>query len=1197
MSFSVLWIALPKERVGGRAKLSLVASPRMEGPVTKFGANPLADWPAIVTALGRTLNVATKGSTELRPATVTSAAPNSALWKALFGPATPVNPTRGAGRAALAAALPGPVFSQAAQGLEALYRQASATEAMRRDHPVAQTLAALADPRVTAVAPTPEAVAREATRLRTQGGEALATALPIAAYATALRDASTAQAPAATGPLDGIRPIHQAEFHQVVSLLLDHPTLALALGLRVDIECEAFTDARMIRVVGADGKPLNGPIVRSQPWSSISPSFTMAARPGDEVAEGMLDLRSGFVTTTVDVAGLVNQLGGLLDGRDEVHLPVVRDHGITVSQPNRAARAVRGVQTAAAFDVPGQEPILFADDVTTGYRVDVARNRGPFRSLMRRRVRYTVGREVITAEDEGKVEAMVAAQQLDGDGVPQLRIGEEVIDWNGWSAVAPKPGPKVASGVGTDQVTEIEPALVPGYDLKAEIAAGNGSLPRLRFGSEYELRARAVDLAGNSPAPAPTDRGRALPPLKYLRREAAPSPALLPRRRFIEGESLNTLVVRAGDPPCERHLIPPKASYELAERHGLFDEAFGPRATQAGRDRLLAVAGREAGSLLDVGQVVSTDPARTPARPVTRGDALPNGAYVIRDADTVDTPYLADPIVAGVALHGLPGGVVTLAFGGTWPDLKPGRLVIEAKADGPPQARVTTEGGRPVMRVALPPGFDGRLTLSSTIAEARVGELDLGNATREEVLQGRALNLSAPLPLRVVHAATRPSAAPVLEDLEVRSSAGRASAEVRALVTCDRATTGRVDLEAAWTEVTDPGTGPLDTADLRVTVGSQLVEPGSGVVKVAATQHLGDRKHREIRYRPTAATRFREFLPRGDAGSRPAAAEETVQIPNRIRPARPQVHAVVPTFRWTRKTVNGVVTSVRETAGLRVWLKRRWLETGAGELLGVVIPATPEAGIAADGRDQLLRDLLTRWGGDPLEESAPAPPGHLSEARFGNAVHSDLLNLIDPGVVTEEAVRVVGHEVHFDAQRGLWYADVDLDVPETAWPFVRLALVRYQPESVAGCHVSPVVVTDFTQLPPRRAITARRNGTFGVRVTVRGPAQRQSRFTMRQERRIPEPLVTSLDLGSDDGVGLDNGWHLRVEPPRSGVLAELVFDWAGSAPPPAALVAELRAGRVVVEERQPGWALLGPEGDERVTYTETFDRAAVGMGS
>jgi len=387
---------------------------------------------------------------------------------------------------------------------------------------------------------------------------------------------------------------------------------------------------------------------------------------------------------------------------------------------------------------------------------------------------------------------------------------------------------------------------------------------------------------------------------------------------------------------------------------------------------------------------------------------------------------------------------------------------------------------------------------------------------------------------------------PTLEDLEVRAVAGRASAVVRALVACDRSTTGRVDLEAAWTEVTDHGAGPLESAELRVTAGSALVEPGAGPVAIAATQQLGDLRHRVIRYRPVAATRCREHLPcpRLADGTQllPAETERAVYVPNRACPPRPGIHAIEPAFRWTRTCDDGMVTSVRETAGLRVCLERPWLASGAGEQLGVVIEAGP------DDPDRPLHDLLTH---------------RVTEACFVNRAGSALVSLVDPGAAGEDPVRIVGHEACFDAQRGLWYADIDLDPPESC---VRLALVRYQPQSLEGCHVSSVVVADRVPLPPRRQLVARRDGRFGVRVTVHGPDQRRGRFAVRH----------------DDG----EGWNVRADPARNGALAELVLDWAPATPPPV-------AGRVVVEELQPGWALLGPDAGERVTYSETFDRAAL----
>jgi hypothetical protein len=73
-------------------------------------------------------------------------------------------------------------------------------------------------------------------------------------------------------------------------------------------------------------------------------------------------------------------------------------------------------------------------------------------------------------------------------------------------------------------------------------------------------------------------------------------------------------------------------------------------------------------------------------------------------------------------------------------------------------------------------------------------------------------------------------------------------------------------------------------------------------------------------------------------------------------------------------------------------------------------------------------------------------------------------------------VLVVGHRVHWDAERGLWYADIELDAGATYMPFVRLALVRYQPNALEGAKISNVVLSEFAQLLPRRRATCRRNG-------------------------------------------------------------------------------------------------------------------------
>ena len=68
-----------------------------------------------------------------------------------------------------------------------------------------------------------------------------------------------------------------------------------------------------------------------------------------------------------------------------------------------------------------------------------------------------------------------------------------------------------------------------------------------------------------------------------------------------------------------------------------------------------------------------------------------------------------------------------------------------------------------------------------------------------------------------------------------------------------------------------------------------------------------------------------------------------------------------------------------------------------------------------------------------------------------------------------QPVNVAGHSVGYDADRRLWYCDLEFANPGAYMPFVRLALARYQPSSIAGVELSHVVLADFAQLTPDRS--------------------------------------------------------------------------------------------------------------------------------
>jgi len=274
---------------------------------------------------------------------------------------------------------------------------------------------------------------------------------------------------------------------------------------------------------------------------------------------------------------------------------------------------------------------------------------------------------------------------------------------------------------------------------------------------------------------------------------------------------------------------------------------------------------------------------------------------------------------------------------------------------------------------------------------------------------------------------------------------------------------------------------------------------------------LGDTRFRLIEYQIRATTRFREYLPPSIYENQDditqlslvATGDEDILLPKEddfgapvlpppsgvsgsnkqsivlasAPPAEPKVLYVVPTMRWqpNKKTKDHDVTRIGN--GLRVWLDRPWFSSGDGEMLGVVI-----SNGTFDKIDEKMKLLVTQWGLDPFWDS-DKPKSQIKETDFPARVKSENLSLLEN---TSPAVTIVGHRVHWDDDRRLWYCDIELDPLTTYMPFVRLALVRYQPHALNGAKVSKVVLTDFAQVLPRRRATVKIEGNK-ITAALRGP--------------------------------------------------------------------------------------------------------------
>lgn len=430
---------------------------------------------------------------------------------------------------------------------------------------------------------------------------------------------------------------------------------------------------------------------------------------------------------------------------DRQPVAALRSGGLGVSRHGRAGQVATIAASAALnngrIDTGGAaaaQVTLYAEDVLRGYRVDVRDSgSGRWKSLCQREVRYTAlprrsgdaAVDIPLPSDEGYVKgaSTTGAEEAPDDQY----LHETLFRWTGWSLAAPRPGRTIrdriepGTNLQTEEVVEVDDtAAASGNGLAVKVRAAKGSLPRLRFGHEYRVRARLVDLAGNSLALDDPDLGddeQATDPLTYGRFEPIDPPPLVLARKLSEGESLERLVLRsnfdrgtidyakdiASDPTlaplyaspdfeytatADRHVVPPKSAQQQCELHGVFDFAIGGNDVDAVK-KAYAIAARESGSLMHAvpgAQIELVTPASAAATATVQGpgavmlppeqadaarDRFAAGQYLIHREALVPVPYLADPACGGIALHDVPG-IQKLVQGLPLQTLVPGLLGV-----------------------------------------------------------------------------------------------------------------------------------------------------------------------------------------------------------------------------------------------------------------------------------------------------------------------------------------------------------------------------------------------------------------------------------------------------------------------------------------------------------------------------------------
>ncbi len=1006
-----------------------------------------------------------------------------------------------------------------------------------------------------------------------------------------------------------IEHVRALDFHEAVSALSAYPQLMRRLGLLFDVELpftvsDALAQNGWVSVIPVDHP--NGCSVETRsisPWTAFATATfdgtrVFSARPDDlKIERGLLQnvsSRHHLVQIDVDGAGLqmrshastssanaqIDDPARSIAPSAPTQPPAFRHGGyalIDEEMEGEVRRAVTRRQKHESDLANGIEPRLYADDLIQGYRIDAARDDHPWRSLCARHGEYAAGHDETPIEgmkdDEGHV-SLVADQSQNGD----LRISRSVFRWDGWSLAVPRPMKAIDDGGNPVENTPRHTHAT--FPLKVAFTPVPGSLQRLRFTSRYVFRARAVDLAGNALRLEEADAitGPALTASKGLtfseadgsfdRFEPVDAPVVAALQPPGRNETADVLVIRQSDRGTVESrgwlVLPPKTSQTIAEKHGVLDRY--------------------------------REPAKAWKAILERDGEIPGGTTGSQDQEWIarhrngPVPYFADPMARGAALHAAiaPGQAARVPFFVTDSlQARPFRLMLRGGSGG-----VAAHGRE--LAVALPEGRAFEVGLSSYVdpKDAQMfapwrwlaEETPALAATAHQLAEsGQLPGVTPPRKLTLVHAVQRP----LVPDGGIRfydlhhtdRKQGEVTVSLLGEMAIDVPSTARLDMQAEWTEmVDDPAIPAWDTqrrsAELfpnnvgpngeTETVDCQPPAPSHGGFPICGSQTFVDTHHRKVRYRAHAVSRFAGFYPEAVAADRAnisrVSADFEIHIPSTAAPAVPEIAYVVPAFKWNEETPDDRTLRTTRVSLFRVYLKRGWFSSGDDEMAAVIL--------APAGADMaVVGEVVTEWGVDPIWKSTTLstlpvlndfPPVAVTGATVPPCVDNVRRTNVTATLRREQRpdgtldvitapVDLAAYPVALDAEKNLLYFDVAIDTHGAYFPFVRLALARYQPCSIEGLHLSQVVRAVFTQATPERTITVRRTTRDLYEVVVAGPsyAEHAPKPKLSLGRRASMELTLER---KESGLGRSNmDWFPIADPmplTPSGDPAETM--WSGA---------------------------------------------------
>jgi hypothetical protein len=494
--------------------------------------------------------------------------------------------------------------------------------------------------------------------------------------------------------------------------------------------------------------------------------------------------------------------------------------------------------------------------------------------------------------------------------------------------------------------------------------------------------------------------------------------------------------------------------------------------------------------------------------------------------------------------------------GSQWPAYTPVKFVLHATKKG--ASKVKVDEGRNLFSVLLSPGttVDCQLdTIPRThdmprvTQEKRAPDLQslrqdyvLTNALRLDILDQRSESLltaadvgaASGVSALLKHAAKKPRIIPQFGSPVVIRELGQRIAKIRDTPLFDEGSTGKIFVKYAWDEITcaDVPGGTVRESKAgtseEVQVGEELENIFHESVPPSQIDFnllFNDTKARDIRLKPVADGSLGGCFPSIPPSERIVEGDEArITIPNSGVPPVANVRFALPLTAFQRSNEHGIQRTMRTGNAIRMYLSDCWRVTGEREMLGIVCaPESQEALSDVDRRNN--EQFFSQWGAEVLFDTAALEDGPFAHHFPNAAMLFDGVNSITPEEAKKNpglkrAAIVAAHAVRYDDAQHCWFADVQVSrTSQSFLPWLRFGLVRFQPDSIPGCHVSPVTLSAFCQMLPDRTVTIVRSGTDTRRLLITvagiGPITMeaaQDRLQTRLEVLLLLPVENTKEL-------------------------------------------------------------------------------------